>query len=188
MRKSATTRKVVRQRAPRVRRRGESPSDPYLEQLPPRTASRCSGCGAIYRNKRWQLDKRRQPALPTATQPKRTGEPLPQVLCPACRKVQDHYPSGVVTIHWPNERAVREEILNLIKNQEAWGRQGNLLERVISMEAQNSTLTLTTTNERLAERIGRALERAFHGKVVYHWSQDDKFVRVEWAREAPAPV
>jgi hypothetical protein len=180
--------KMVRQRAPRVRRRGESSSDPYLEQRPPRTASRCSGCGAIYRNKRWQLDKRKKLAPFIAAQPKRTRAPLPQVLCPACRKVQDHYPSGVVTIHWPKEPAVREEILNLIKHQEEWGRQLNLLERVISMEAQNSTLTVTTTNERLAERIGRALERAFHGKVVYHWSQDDKFVRVEWAREAPAPV
>lgn len=179
---------MIRQRASRVRRRGGPTGDPYLEQLPPRSAARCEQCGALYRNKRWQLDKRRQPAPTVARALRRTAAALPAVLCPACRKTKDHYGNGVVTIHWPTDHSTREEMLKLIKNQEAWGRQDNPLERVISLEAENTTLTVTTTNERLAERIGKALERAFHGKTLFHWSHENKLVRVEWAREAPAPA
>jgi hypothetical protein len=164
---------VVQRRAARVRRLGGARSDPYLTQGPPRTTAQCSGCSAVYRNKRWQL------AAQTGTAPKKGGRRL--VLCPACRKVRDRYPNGVVTIHWPTQPRLRESMLNLIKNQEAWGRKGNPLERILSMEAGPSLLTITTTNERLAQRLGRAIERAFHGKVVYRWSRGDKLARVDWS-------
>lgn len=168
--------KLNRQRAPRVRRGGGTQHDPYLEQLPPGGTAQCSACGALYRNKRWQL------AAQIGTTPTTGGKK--QVLCPACRKTQDDYPNGVVTIHWPAERQARESMLNLVKNQEEWGRQGNPLERIISIEAKGDVLIVTTTNERLAQRIGRAIERAFHGKAVYHWSNGDKLVRVEWSAAA----
>lgn len=172
------SRKIIRQRAPRVRRRGEPAADPYLEQLPPRTTARCTRCGALYRNKRWELPQ------PAAKRPAGGQPALLPVLCPACRKAQDHYANGVVTIRWPKDDATRRTILNLIKNQEAWGRQINPLERVVSIEADKDVVTVLTTNERLAQRIGRAMERAFHGKATFHWSREDKLLRVEWAREA----
>jgi hypothetical protein len=78
----------------------------------------------------------------------------------------------------------RHTILNLIHNQEAWGRQVNPLERIISIEATDRRLTVLTTNERLAQRIGRALERAFHGKATYDWSRGNKLLRVAWSRES----
>ncbi|MEW6325024.1 MAG: BCAM0308 family protein [Nitrospirota bacterium] len=172
------SRKIIRQRAPRVRRRGEPPADPYLEQLPPKQTARCTQCGALYRNKRWQQ------APPAPRRPARTQPAALPVLCPACRKVNDRYANGVVTIRWPKADGARHTILNLIKNQEDWGRQINPLERVISIQATDDALTVLTTNERLAQRIGRALERAFHGKALYRWSRENKLLRVEWASEA----
>ncbi len=166
--------KVPRQCAPRARRRGEPPSDPYLTQRPPQEGARCRQCGAVYQRKRWRL-------APLAVLPARGRGGAPLVLCPACRKTQDHYPNGVVTVHWPKNPAVREEMLHLIRHQEQQGRRINPLERILSLDATADTLTVMTTNERLAGRIGRALERAFHGKTVYQWSRENKLVRVEWA-------
>jgi NMD protein affecting ribosome stability and mRNA decay len=167
---------MFRQRAARVRRRGESPSDPYLTQRPPKQTSRCPRCSAVYRNKRWHQ-------APSAVLPShRTREEPPSALCPACRKTQDHYFGGIVTVHWPKAQSEREEMLHLIKHEEAKGRQINALERIIALDASADRLTVTTTNERLAQRIGRALQRAFHGKTISHWSHDNQLIRVKWMR------
>jgi NMD protein affecting ribosome stability and mRNA decay len=172
-----TIKKSVKQRAQRVRGRGKPSADPYREELPPRTIARCSQCGAVYRHKRWQLPD-------TITLSPRERTKLLSVLCPGCRKMRDHYANGVVTIRWPKQEAARRAILNLIKHQEEWGRRGNPLERIISLEAKGDRLTVSTTNERLAQRIGRALERAFHGKATYQWSRENKLLRVQWAQKA----
>ena len=34
----------------------------------------------------------------------------------------------------------------------------------------------------LSQRIGRALQKAYHGAVAYKWSQDTKYARIEWVR------
>lgn len=39
-----------------------------------------------------------------------------------------------------------------------------------------------TTHTKLAQRMGREMERAYHGEVHYHWSHQDKLVRVYWER------
>lgn len=170
-----TIKKRVKQRAQRVRGRGRPSADPYREQLPPRSVARCSQCGAVYRHKRWQL-----PGTVTLSPRERTK--MLSVICPACRKTKDHYANGVVTIRWPRQEATRRTILNLIKHQEEWGRRVNPLERIIALEAKGDRLTVLTTNERLAQRIGRALERAFHGKATYQWSRGNKLLRVQWAQ------
>ena len=37
-------------------------------------------------------------------------------------------------------------------------------------------------NVTLAQRLGRALHRAYDGSVEYKWSEDNKLVRVIWTR------
>ncbi len=46
----------------------------------------------------------------------------------------------------------------------------------------DGTITVTTTDEKLAQRIGREVRKAFRGSLEYRWSEDDKVVRVSWAR------
>jgi hypothetical protein len=43
---------------------------------------------------------------------------------------------------------------------------------------------ISTTTEKLAQRLGRALKKARGGEVTYDWSHNNKFVRVVWKREA----
>jgi hypothetical protein len=46
-------------------------------------------------------------------------------------------------------------------------------------------LEVQTTNDRLAQRIGRELERAYKGKATYHWAHRDMLARVSW--QGPEP-
>jgi hypothetical protein len=50
-------------------------------------------------------------------------------------------------------------------------------------ENGRGSIVISTTNEKLAQRLGRAIKKAFHGKLAYNWSHDNKLVRVDWMRE-----
>jgi hypothetical protein len=50
-------------------------------------------------------------------------------------------------------------------------------------EDGRGNMVITTTNEKMAQRIGRAIKKAFHGDVSYDFSHDNKLARVEWVRE-----
>jgi hypothetical protein len=41
-----------------------------------------------------------------------------------------------------------------------------------------------TTDEKLAQRIGREIRKAYQGAVSYRWSEDANLVRVNWSRGA----
>jgi len=104
------------------------------------------------------------------------------VLCPACEKIRDRYPSGQVTLKGPFLAEHREEILRIIKNEEQRARGTNPLQRIMSLSEKSGQLDVTTTDEKLAQRIGRELRKACGGKVTYGWSHNDKFLRVQWER------
>ena len=59
----------------------------------------------------------------------------------------------------------------------------NPLERIIRMEEKGEELEIATTDEKLAQRIGREVRKACQGTVEYKWSEDSKLLRVNWARE-----
>jgi hypothetical protein len=77
--------------------------------------------------------------------------------------------------HW-------DEVLQIIKNEEQRARGTNPLQRIMSLSEKNGRLDLTTTDEKLAQRIGREIRKACGGKVAYRWSHNDKFLRVQWER------
>ena len=58
-----------------------------------------------------------------------------------------------------------------------------LLKFVINGAASLDRLTVTTTTEHLAQRLGHAVEKAFGGEVEYHFSHENKVTRVSWQRE-----
>ncbi len=51
-------------------------------------------------------------------------------------------------------------------------------------ENGHGRLIISTTTEKMAQRIGRAVKKAFHGEVAYNWSHDNKLARVDWERAA----
>lgn len=94
---SGATRRSIPRRDRLVQERDH---DPYAihEKLPEPTV--CPGCGVAYRRGRWQwADQDRGGA---------------QHLCPACRRIRDHQPAGVVSLGGPFLAEHGAEIINLV--------------------------------------------------------------------------
>jgi len=77
---------------PSIKRADGRERDPYLARLAPEDKAVCSGCHAIYHNKHWALDEKMAAAL--------LKKGAVQVQCPACQKIHDHFPSGIITLRW----------------------------------------------------------------------------------------
>jgi NMD protein affecting ribosome stability and mRNA decay len=149
--------------------------DPYLptEHLPDDTV--CKGCDAVYRQQRWVRDAALRELLLSAGTPS-------QALCPACRKIEERSPDGVLVLrgaYWP---AHRSEILHLVRNEVAQASRKNPLGSLLGIHEEDCELVIETTNAKLAQRLGRSLEKAHHGQAEYHWSEEDRLLRVEWER------
>jgi len=150
-------------------------TDPYFakEGLP--GVALCSVCTGIYKNKHWSFDEEEFKKLSKNKKPS-------SVVCPACQKIKDGYPSGVVTLRGDFLKNHKGEILNLVRNEEERAKGNNFLERIIDIEDGYDKIVITTTNEKIAQRIGREVHKAYQGELEYKWSHDNKMVRIEWAR------
>lgn len=148
--------------------------DPYLSWGEGYGVAMCKICTAVYHKKRWSLDQGLSQGI--------VGGRTKIVICPACRKIRDRFAGGSVTLAGDFFIKHREEILHRIRHEEGRAKAVNPLERIITVKDVNGYMEILTTNERLAQRIGRELERAFKGTVRYRWSHDDKQVRVWWSR------
>jgi hypothetical protein len=129
----------------------------------------CKSCGLVYRNKRWQMEAVH-------------GEASSEVLCPACQRTEDHNPAGVVTLSGPYLAAHKAEILNTIKHQEAKSREKNPIGRIMEIKEEAGRITVTTTEDKLAQKLGREVYKSQKGELHYQWSHDQSLVRVEWMR------
>jgi NMD protein affecting ribosome stability and mRNA decay len=135
--------------------------------------TRCPNCGAIYHEGRWQWAQSSSPPS------------VHEETCPACHRIADKYPAGIVTLRDPMLTGHKPEIVALARNLEAAEKGEHALNRIIAIEepAENE-LVITTTDIHLPRRIGEAVERAFHGHLKVHYDEGNYFVRVDWRREA----
>lgn len=150
-------------------------ADPYLMAEIISGNAVCKKCHAVFINKRWTLDE----DLYGKTVDRKDTV---RIICAACRKVKDKFPGGVVKLKGEFLSEHKNEILNLIKNEEQRAMGFNPLERIMSIHDIKSGIEITTTNEKLAQRIGRSLQKAYQGRVYYKWSDDTKLLRAEWER------
>jgi len=157
------------------RGRVKTSADPYLPGEGLKEPAFCISCKALYRNRRWYLD-------PQTLESLRGAGTLHPVTCPACQKIADHYPEGVVTLRgeylWDHE----EEIRHILRNEESKAMAKNPLQRIMRMEREGEGLVIETTEEKLAEHLGRALHKAHHGDLQVSWSDDHAICRVTWER------
>jgi NMD protein affecting ribosome stability and mRNA decay len=137
--------------------------------------SYCTKCGAVYRSKRWVLDADELQRLKGTTG-------VGKVVCPGCLRIKDNNPAGIVTAKGKYFLQHEEEVLNLIKHIEAKSRQKNPLGRIMEISQEKDLLTIATTEEKLAQKLGRELFKAHGGELAYQWSHDQNFVRVNWKR------
>jgi len=150
-------------------------TDVYLPKEGMKDAGVCTGCHAIYHNKRWYPGE-------DASTKTGTNEGRYEVTCPACLRMQDNNPAGVVTFGGDYLVEHEEIILNTIKNVEEKVRAKNPLARIMRISQEGNELIIRTTDEKLAEKLGRDIYRAHSGKLEYQWSKKESFVRVNWSR------
>ncbi len=144
--------------------------DPYERQRKPREGTRCPQCGVFFKEGRWQW----------APSPEAAHEEL----CPACRRINDKFPAGIVTLKGAFARAHRDEMIRVARNQEEAEKGEHPLNRIMGIEQSEDGAVITTTDIHLPRRIGETLERSFHGALEIAFEEDGYFVRVDWTREA----
>lgn len=127
----------------------------------------CPQCRAVFHEGRWQW--RDVPAL------------AHQEMCPACRRVHDHYPAGFVTLTGAFFLAHRDEIVHLVRNHEEREHAEHPLQRIMAWEQHDDGMVVTTTDIHLARGIGEALHHAYQGKLEYHYNPAENLLRVHWA-------
>lgn len=150
-------------------------NDPYAPRFDPGETAICTECHALYERRHWFFDE--EMYFHASMQPETR-----KVLCPACQKIRDRYAEGQVTLRsGAFLTAHKDDILHLVRNEEARAKGVNPLERIIAITETDDGMIITTTNEKLAQRLGRILKSTYHGQTTYHWSEP-KMLTVEWQR------
>ncbi len=157
------------------RGRKRTSDDPYLSEAGLKEPAICQSCQALYRHKRWQLNP--------ATAAELQNDPgTTWTTCPACLKAAEHYPEGIVTLRgdylWNHE----EEIRNILQKEAGRIMVKNPIARIIRMETEGDAMVIETTEQKLAEHLGRVLQRSHRGQFHLDWSGSPRVCRVFWER------
>lgn len=160
---------------PASRKNIDRTSDPYLPKKGSPAVGVCPICHVISKKKRWYVDEDESAALV------RSGATLRR--CPACCKIADGFPSGVLMLRGAFLKFHRDELLKIARNEERRARGINPLERIMGIRDGDRYVELLTTDGKLAQRIGREIRKAYQGTVSFKWSEDADLIRVTWTRE-----
>lgn len=143
--------------------------DPYRMRLKPDSPSLCPKCGAVYDDGRWRW-------------PEHAPSGMDEQTCPACRRIADDCPAGIITIEGPFAEAHREEIRGLLRNEAQAEAREHPMNRVLAITTHDGGMTATTTDIHLARRLGEALQRSFKGELSLQYAKEEYLVRVRWVR------
>ncbi len=146
-----------------VRRRKH---DPYKAKGKLQEPSVCCHCKAVYHKGRW------------------TWDPVPldsyDTVCPACERIKDNAPSGVLMLTGEFVAKRRNEVLGLVRNEETRAKAEHPLSRLIAIKDQDQAVFITTTDPHLARRMGEALHHAYQGTLTFRYEKDEDLIRVTW--------
>ena len=144
----------------------ETVHDPYKARYKPQEPSVCPTCGVLYEHGRWHWKPRPAGAA--------------EHVCPACQRVKDKYPAGFVTLEGKFLAEHRDELMQLVHNEETRAKNEHPMERIIAIEQDGGKTVITTTDLHLPRRIGDALHHAYQGTLDTNYSKDEYCVRVHW--------
>lgn len=147
----------------------EERHDAYREREKYPQNTQCIICKAVFIKGRWMWKD-----LKTISS---------EVICPACRRIRDHYPAGIIEIKGEYIELHRDEILNMVYNIEKKEKNRHPLERIMDVKREPGQISIETTGIHIARWIGNALLRSFHGELDYHYEDNDKSIRVTWERQ-----
>jgi len=154
---------------PRPARRTPGTNAAQRAKLPQDTA--CPSCGATYRTGRWTW----QPA----------GEGAREQICPACERIAQRYPAGVLRVEGAFAARHRDDLIHLVRNVEERERSRHPLKRIIKIATKRNGFVAETTDGKLAQSLGRALHKAYAGELEHPPTTADteNLVRVRWTRD-----
>ena len=139
--------------------------DPYLSRHKPPEPASCPRCGVHFDKGRWQWGSAPEGAKP--------------YLCPACRRIEDNLPGGVLRLHDVPPR-LKDQVVGLVRNEEAAENAEHPLNRIIAVDDAEDAVVVRTTDIHLPRRIGEAVKRAYHGTLEMHFDDDGYFARIDW--------
>lgn len=146
-----------------------SKHDKYKAKGKLREPSVCRECKAVYHKGRWVWGP-----VPSESQ---------EVMCPACERIRDRAPSGVLLLTGEFVAKHRNQVLGLASNEEARVKAEHPLARIINIEDQTEApegMVITTTDPHLARRIGEALHDAHRGTLTCRHEENEDLLRANW--------
>jgi hypothetical protein len=169
--------KVPRSVGTHTRNKIYSENDPYMPSKGKGLVevSICKDCTAVYHKKKWFLDAK-------IYKEKKALKNVNWVSCPACKKTKENVPNGVVKLKGDFLKQHKEEIMNLIHNEDTRVKGYNPLKRIMKIDEKEGEIEIFTTSAQLAQRIGSVLFKAYSGVVEYKKHENAKFMRVVWKR------
>lgn len=147
----------------------ERVQDPYRARMKWPEPTVCPDCGAVFHDGRWTWGD-----APEGAEAHR---------CPACSRIHDRVPAGILVMGGDFLEAHRDEIMNLVHNQELKEKDEHPLERIMGEEqGDNGDTVLTFTGVHLTRAVGEALKRAYEGDLEIQFADSDAVMRVNWRR------
>jgi NMD protein affecting ribosome stability and mRNA decay len=167
-RKRSSTHASAEQPRPK-RRVAERATGSTRKKLPEATV--CPECKASYHEGRWTWQ----------SAPRGASEQI----CPACERISSRYPAGVLHVEGSFAAEHRDDLIGLVRNVEERERSKHPLKRVMRIEPTSKGFAVETTDAKLAQSLGRALHKAYAGKLEQPATTADKanLVRVRWVRD-----
>ena len=148
--------------------------DPY-QPAEGQEAAVCTQCHALYRSKRWSFDAPLYERLAGT-------DKVREVVCPTCRKINDHFPEGILTLSGEFFTQHQEEIVRLLEKEAGRVATRSVADRIIQKIPEGDKLVVETTSEKMAQHLGRAVYKAYKGDLNFRWGEVERFVRVYWSR------
>jgi len=145
----------------------EDRHDPYREAGKLQEPTVCPDCRAVFENGRWGW----RGAFPDAAAHR----------CPACRRISEHLPAGVVGLSGPFLCSHRDEVMACVRRICDRAYLEHPLERLMEIDEDDTEIRISTTSAHLARSIGRALEKAWDGELDLDASAHG-MPRVAWRR------
>jgi hypothetical protein len=149
----------------------EEVHDPYMARSKPKEPTLCPGCGAVFHKGRWQWAEE-------------SAGLAHELMCPACERIRDDMPAGILTLSGAFLEKHRDEILKLIQNKVEQEKAEHPMKRLMGVEdGQKGELIARFTDLHLPRGTGEAIQRAYDGELEIQYTKESNLVRVYWHRD-----
>lgn len=131
---------------------------PYQDYSALEGEARCSGCGAVLKNGSWQWIEPSIDAVDTR--------------CPPCKKMDEQTPAAYLEIEGSFLEGAKEELIATIHEMERLEKSKDPLQRIMSVDASERGLLVTTTDVRLARGIAQLLQTSYRCELAFHYDRE----------------